>query len=176
MESKQLYLFGGLSGGKKLPEKQKIRLPLDILAIAGVTVVILLIVSFSLGVERGKRMVARSSEPIPQESLRQLDLADQQLPPESETKAQDPQPAEETAEIEIAKDQQKYKIQVASFHKENTAREEAKSLKQSGYPVFIAKKGKYIAIYVGEFDNELEAKSNFQDLRKKYNDCILWKL
>ena len=69
-----------------------------------------------------------------------------------------------------------YYIQVASFRKENTAYLEAKILKEKGYPVSVTRKGEYAVVYVGNFENEIEANNNFNSLRKRYKDCILREL
>jgi len=47
-----------------------------------------------------------------------------------------------------------------------------KSLESNGYPVTVMKKGDYVVIYVGGFENKGEAKTNFINLKKKYKDCI----
>lgn len=69
-----------------------------------------------------------------------------------------------------------YRIQVASFRKENSANIEARRLKKNGYPVSVMKKGDYVVVYVGSFEDEKEAKNNFKALKEKYTDCILRRL
>ena len=164
MKGKQLYLFGLKQDSAKTSEKQRLKLPLDILTIAGVVFALSLIVSFSLGVEKGKKL------------FRDLDVVpDKQLAQPEEKKGESS--LEETSDrTELVTNQQKYKIQVASFRKENTARKEAEQLQEKGYPTLITKKGKYVVIYVGEFDDEVEAKSNFELLQERYKDCILRRL
>lgn len=171
MKGKQLYLFGlKQSGLKDQAEKQKFKPPLDILIIVGVVFALSLIISFSLGVEKGKRMVSTTN----------LDLASDKQPqqPEDEPRGKEEESLleEKVGQTEIVTNEQKYKIQVASFHKENTARKAAEQLQEKGYPTSITRKGKYVVIYVGEFDDEKEAKSNFELLREKYKDCILRRL
>ena len=66
-------------------------------------------------------------------------------------------------------------MQVASFKKENSAQAEVERLEENGYPVRIMKKGDYVVIYVGGFESEREARSSFNDLKKRYRDCIFKK-
>ncbi|MCM8756447.1 MAG: SPOR domain-containing protein [Candidatus Omnitrophica bacterium] len=67
----------------------------------------------------------------------------------------------------------KYIIQVASYLKENVAKKEQEYLEKSGHPVMLSKKGKYIVIYVGEFNTKEEAENTKSILKKRYNDCFV---
>lgn len=71
---------------------------------------------------------------------------------------------------------EKYIIQVATYLKENMANREAEKLEDSGYPAFVSKKGKFMVIFVGEFNNKEKAEEKMKVLKKKYNDCILRRL
>jgi len=176
MKGKQLYLFGLKQNNEKTPEKQRLKLPLDVLTIAGVVFALSLIISFSLGVEKGKN-ISSGTRLLKQEKLLQnLDVASEKQLAQPDGKEEESSLEGNSDRTEIVKNQQKYKIQVASFHKENTARKEAEQLQEKGYPTLITKKGKYVVIYVGEFDDEGEAKSNFELLQEKYKDCILRRL
>lgn len=74
------------------------------------------------------------------------------------------------------KNVEKYIIQVASYLKEGMANNEVKKLENSGYPAFVSKKGKFIVIFVGEFNDKQKAEEKMRSLKKKYNDCILRRL
>ncbi|MCF7907683.1 MAG: SPOR domain-containing protein [Candidatus Omnitrophica bacterium] len=176
MRGKQLYLFGLKSDSSNTPPQQKIKLPLDILTIASVVFVLSLIISFSLGVEKGKKIASSKIAIEPQERLPRLDVAVDKQSVEPDSSKQDSLVEEKIVPNEIVKNKQKYNIQVASFYKENTARKEAEQLKENGYPTSVSRKGKYVVIYVGDFDDEGEAKSNFELLQKRYKDCILRQL
>lgn len=74
------------------------------------------------------------------------------------------------------KDVEKYIIQVATYLKESTANKEVKKLESSGYPTFASRKGKFIVVFVGEFNDKQKAEEKMKSLKKKYNDCILRRL
>ena len=173
MRGKQLYLFGSDKNNDRISGRPKVILPLDTLLLLGVIVILLFTILFSLGVERGKKIALRlrgkgeniekqsqaiDSTTAKNENLKQDNLAPQKI-------------VEKEKEI-----RQEYHVQVASFLKEKSAREEAKSLKDNGYPVAIMKKGNYIVIYVGGFKDKREAKSNIKDLQRRYKDCFLKRL
>lgn len=178
MKDKQLYLFGFQKDRGKENIRPKIIFPLDTLILLLVVIILLLVLSFSLGVERGRKFAFNkliSDQKELAESIdSKKDLLVEKISGQKEEvgSSQDAVPDKKT-EVET---QKLYRIQVASFHKENTAYQEAKRLEKEGYPVLVAKKGKYVVIYVGSFDNEKEAKENLKLLRKKYGDCILRKL
>ena len=165
MQGKQLYLFGFHKNSDKASTRPKIILPLDTLILSGVIIVLILILLFSLGVERGKKVAYKLKNK--EESLNKPEIFRDPVTAAS---------APEKTVIEEKNTEKKYHVQVASFHKENSARQEAKTLENDGYPVIITKKGDYLVIYVGGFKNEREAKSNFKNLQKRYKDCFLKRL
>jgi hypothetical protein len=182
MRDKQLYLFGFHKDSDSTPRRHTLILPLDILILSGVVIILLFTFFFSLGVERGKNIVYRSLQDEKEQI--QDDGTDK-------VKASSPEQADKPAVVEVAPTQpdapepveeelkehpEAYRIQVASFQKEGSAEREAETLRQKGYPVVVARKGKYVVVYVGGFDTEKEAKDNLQSLRKRYKDCLLRRL
>jgi len=127
-------------------------------------------------VEKGKKIASSKIEVQSEKSVLHLDVATDKQLIESDDSKQNSLAEEKATPTEIVTNKQKYNIQVASFHKENAARKEAEQLNEKGYSTSVARKGKYVVIYVGEFDNEGEAKSNFELLQKRYKDCILRQL
>ncbi len=187
MKDKQLYLFGFKEKDGKDNQRHKVVLPLDILILLGVIIVILLTFTFSLGVERGKR-VAFSAAKLNLSSETETDTAQGEVVEETATKEEVTQIKEEDKlsekaavdpvpeNNEAAEEKGRYNIQVASFLKESTALKEADTLENMGYPVSVAKKGKYAVVYVGSFKSKEEAKSKLKSLKEKYKDCLLRRL
>ena len=185
MQDKQLYLFGVQSNGGENLKKQRLGLPLDILIISGVVFVLSLIVAFSLGIEKGKKIALKNLSPDMVLAEKNVEEAKETisdkgtvLDSKAELKVEKSEPPAEVsnAPVETVSDKQKYNIQVASFAQETAARREVKELKEKGYPASVSKKGKYIVIYVGEFEDKEEAKSKLELLKKRYKDCILRQL
>ena len=170
MREKQLYLFGLRKNNDKASGQPKIILPLDTLILLGVIVILLFTILFSLGVERGKKIALRLKNKG--ENIEEQNQAVNSTTAKNEVLKQDNLAPQKTVDKE-KEIEREYHVQVASFHKEKSARKEAQSLKDNGYPVAIMKKGDYVVIYVGGFRDKREAKNNIKDLQKKYKDCFL---
>jgi len=69
-----------------------------------------------------------------------------------------------------------YTIQVASFKNKSAVEDEAKRLQKKGYETMIVPKGSWIILCVGKFGNKQQAQPLWQELRKKYSDCIIRKI
>jgi len=172
-KEEQFYLFG-LQKDKKDLIRYRIVLPLDVFILCGVIGVLLLIFSFSLGTEKGKKNAFTEFRLNERKIAKNTKLTESQ-PLKKEEKKDTEQLKKFPDSKEIEKEK-RYKIQVASFFKEKTASREANELRKIGFPVSVAKKGKYVVIYVGGFDDEVEAKNNLQTLKQRYKDCILRRL
>ena len=185
MRGKQLYLSGLQKDTHKPGSRQRVAMHLDTLILLSVVAVLLLTFSYSLGVERGKN-ITLASLGLPATSQSQ-DLSTREQPESQSAQDQDSLVEEVTTPIANANEPNnkvvtpqkkkpqgsRYKIQVASFVTDNTAKRAAKNLESKGYPVLVMRKGKYAVVYVGVYENEREAKVQFNDLRQTYKDCIL---
>jgi cell division protein FtsN len=180
MEGQQLYLSGFRNQPPQGPNRHRISLPVDMLILVSVALVLLLILSFSLGVERGKRLTSNMAvikesdvalDDILTDRLAQEEGVEQKQVIEKPKEAVTDKKAEERKEEKI-----RYKIQVASFYKENIANKAAEDLQKQGYQAFVDKKGKFMVVYVGNFEDETKAKQALQALRKQFKDCILRRL
>ncbi|MDD4979963.1 MAG: SPOR domain-containing protein [Candidatus Omnitrophica bacterium] len=128
------------------------------------------IVCFSLGVERGKRIVRLKTDS-------RLDIA---------LKAQKAQPkaaalAPRQADTQAQAAQQSllppnYTIQVASFINRKNAQREADILKKKGLSTMVLSKGKFTIVCVGNFPNKQEAEFLLPKLKKQYQDCRVRRL
>jgi len=172
MSGRQLYLFSHRKDHEKGSNRPKVILPLDTLILLGVIAILLFTISFSVGVEKGKS-IARGVEETKKDIANPAQNQDTATT-ENKSINKDATVNQRSKE-EVGEEKERYHVQVASFKKENSARKEVESLEKSGYPVRIMKKGDYVVIYVGGFENEGKARSNFKDLKKKYKDCIFRK-
>lgn len=130
-----------------------------------ITLLITGLVSFSLGVEKGKRLA------VSQENLR-LDLASTPQPNLLEVQPQ---------KQEIIKPRQNqiseiYTIQVASYKTKSYAQKEAALLKKKGLSALVLSKGAYSILCVGNFSDKQAAKTVLGELKKKYVDCYIRRL
>ncbi|MDP8289519.1 MAG: SPOR domain-containing protein [Candidatus Susulua stagnicola] len=168
MNSRQLYLFSHNKNNEKGNGRPRIILPLDTLILLGVIVILLFTLSFSMGVEKGKKVILGGEKTTKKTvNSTQIEEAATTIDKKIEKNTNIIQKLKETVE-----EKDRYHVQVASFKGENSALKEVKSLESNGYPVTVMKKGDYVVIYVGGFENKGEAKTNFINLKKKYKDCI----
>src|SRR3989338_8575251 len=103
--------------------------------------IILLVVCFSLGVERGKR-ISINRIPAQESNIR----------------------FEETAEepLSSGKDLSVYAIQVAAYKDAKQAEREKRALEKDGYEIEIAKSGIYSIIYVSGFASREDAEAVYK--------------
>jgi len=177
MEKNQLYLFGLSKETNNERQKKKVIVPIDALILISGIVIILCALSFSLGVNRGKKIsLANLNKEKTKETAKLKPEQKAELATPKAIREEALQPKLDSRDTDLMQETGKYRIQVASFLKEKSANQEAKRLKQKGYPVIILKKGKYVVVYVGNFESEEVAKNNMQALKKTYKDCMLRRL
>ncbi len=132
--------------------KVAVSLSYENIIILSIGLVMLLIVCYSLGVEKGRHLVQARSEDI------QLEQEEVQ----------------KTPKIESPKPKVLPYIQVASFRTDKYARKEIERLKNKGYRPFATTRGKYRVVCVGGYKNRDEARKALKQLREVYTDCILY--
>lgn len=141
------------------------------------------LVSFSLGVEKGKKAVQMLRPALEQASPKETAdvTVEQKIPPTITHTPIDirivasskPKPA---VLKEKSEKKANYTIQVASISKAKNVKGELTSLKNKGYSVFSLVKGKYTVICVGRFNAKEDAKNSLEKLRNKYPDCQIRRL
>lgn len=123
---------------------------------------ILFVVSFSLGVEKGKRQAIIKEQKLFQEE-----------PVKEEVKK--PELILEPLPVPAPKLSPSYVIQVASYKDNNEAEDEKRSLEKKGYTAEIAVSGKYSVIYITGFASKKEAQEVVTKIKGKHKDCFIKK-
>ncbi|MCF7874853.1 MAG: SPOR domain-containing protein [Candidatus Omnitrophica bacterium] len=178
MKPRQLNLFGSKTDkGNKLP-REGIVVPVDTAILLIVVIILLFVIAFSWGMERGRRLtlgaLAKEAGSQKEKDKTETPKTKEIREEEKKEKEKNNKNLEEKRNNTITETEHKlYRIQVASFYKLSSANQEAKKLKGKGYPVKIGKKGKYSVVYVGNFSNKKDAEKNLEKLRKTYQDCML---
>ena len=139
------------------------------------------IASFSLGVERGKRLSSIRTD--------RYDLAMRNAPAVSLKAATEQKQVTASAPVttqQITQDRktalpalnlsQGYVIQLASYKAKASAQQEAKILEKRGYSPLILSKGKFSVLCVGNFADKEAAQSLLTQLKKRYKDCYVRRL
>lgn len=126
------------------------------------------VISFSLGVERGKRF-AFLNEGVRAAKIHQPAAA-------RDAGFKKNQQDAPLIKNEAVINTQNYTIQVASYKTKALAQKEAQTLKKKGYtPSLLAKNG-YIILCVGNFSNKETARTLLSQLKKYYRDCLIRRL
>jgi septal ring-binding cell division protein DamX len=169
---KQLELF---SGSIDFYERNKYKrrifessFTLNIEHIIVLLVVILMIgvFSFSLGVERGKKIIISSYK-------RNTSIQTNNIKLKQDSRIKQSQIGYKIDKTTVNDNLNIYTIQVASFKKRSSVEKEAKKLKNKGYEVLIRQKGKWVVLYVGKFNNKKEAEMLRKKLEKEYGKCLI---
>lgn len=120
------------------------------------------IVSFSLGIEKGKKLANTKLESIASPKIQK------NLSPEKQEVIKPPVVKDVAAE--------NYTIQVASYQSKASAQREVEALRKKGLLPLVLSKGKYTVLCVGKFSNKETARSLLSELKKRYGDCFIRKL
>ncbi|MFC1703405.1 SPOR domain-containing protein [Candidatus Omnitrophota bacterium] len=173
-------------GAKESHQEQSKRNFIDIFRISlnpehvvlgAVFLILTVIISFSIGVEKGKTVVAKENKAVPLEQPVATPVPVTQKTGPTQEAISTP-PVEEavatikTKEIKLGK----YTVQVASFKKESFAEKEAQRLQKLGHEILVMPKGKYNIVCVGNFETKKEAERLIGTLKKQYNDCYIRRL
>lgn len=126
--------------------------------------IILLVICFSLGVERGKKIAIvkrrQSKEEFAVKEKIQVLPEDKQAP----------------KKVAIArKNVLPYVIQVAAYKDNKQAEREKDFLEKKGHNAEVIRGGKYSIVYVVGFENKKEAEKVAINLKNRYKDCFIKK-
>ncbi|MCF7870785.1 MAG: SPOR domain-containing protein [Candidatus Omnitrophica bacterium] len=178
MKPRQLNLFGAKTDKENKLPREGIVIPVDTAILLIVVIILIFVIAFSWGMERGRRLTlgalakeaGSQKENAKAETLKTKKIGEEEKK-EEEKNSKDLK--EKRNNVITKKKHKLYRIQVASFYKLSSAKQEAKKLKDKGYSVKIGKKGKYSVVYVGNFNSKKEAEKNLKKLKKTYQDCML---
>jgi hypothetical protein len=142
-----------------------------------ITIVTSSIISFSLGVERGKKLsmskfnsrfdVVRSAgQPVEKKAEKKVII---------ETRPKEAINTEQKSQPRFL-EKQGYVIQIASYKNKSLAQKEADVLKKQGFAPLVMSKGAYTVLCVGNIANKEKASSLLSELKKRYSDCYIRRL
>lgn len=154
--------------------------------VLGIIFIVTMVVFFSVGVERGKRLVKTSLPAVDEivtatEEETKLSAESVAVPkvlaPEKIGGAEKPvqdSGTEKRQVLEIPIDEHfRYTIQVASFKSLQYAQKEVKSLESRGHESFIMPKGNHQIVCVGRFSAKGEAKEYAHKIKDRYQDYLI---
>ncbi len=149
----------------------------DRIILLAIFCLMLAILSFSLGVEKGKRCSINAKIPIQKiVNVSQVTPATTESAPI--TKKVAPAPIKNSIGngkqiTDLVSDINRYTIQVASVQKQVYVSLELNKLKRLGYDTWVKPSGKYNILCVGRFSSKKEAEVIKKSLQRVYNDCFV---
>ena len=183
----QLELFSSDSTPLPQPSKSFLRYlrNYEKALLVAIGCVVISIVAYSLGVEKGKRITAVKSVPeavdvallkprvvMPVAVNREIYTTSQPIKVEVKNQVI----AEPRVNPLQATQAQKYTIQLASYESKAKAQVEISKLKKKGFTPVLILKGKYNLVCLGKFPNKKTAELMLSQLKKHYRDCIIRRL
>lgn len=133
--------------------------------------VVIAVVSFCLGVEKGKSIALKPVIPKMDMALNRPVADPKQDVPIGTLTA-----AVSHVQLQAKAGIQNYTIQLASFQSKGLAQKEAGLLKQKGLAAVVIPKGNYSILCVGSFSSKDTAGPLLSQLKKKYHDSFVRRL
>ena len=191
-EPKNRRLLKDTSNSKRI----KIHLSPDKIVIAAIVLLFFLVLAFSLGVERGKKIASNRIPPESTEAQNDEKMSsDQAAAPaektaaleventnmiiaqaESETEPAEKDASESGQNVSAAAQSAKYTVQVIAYTNQSRAERELEKLKKSGYEAFIISGNKYHIICIGRYPSRQEAKKACSKFDEMYKGCFVKEL
>lgn len=169
----------------ELGKKITLNLSYENLLLFAIVFIMLLVVFFSLGVEKGKRVAVTH---VKVEAYSRLHgLAEEERLADAEGKVTAPvidksDVPKVAKTIETAEEKEgdvsakKYTVQVIAFKNAENAEKEMRRLKNEGYEAFIIPSKEWLQVCVGRYGNMEQSKADFEVLKKRYPSCYFRKI
>lgn len=152
------------------PAQRKFTISYDAMTLCCILFIVVLVVTFALGVDRGKLIGSQKPKLATQSSLKQeaiKPVLQPQLPPV-------PVPAPEAVKASVSVIEN-YTIQLVTYTSPEPARQICEKLRQKGYSPFVIVSGKYYQVCTGNYPARAEAEKDLAALKKNYKDSFVRK-
>jgi len=196
-EHKQLELFSYRADGRKVKRSKEAEMPAESerkiptrIVLMSASVLLIAIISFALGVERGKTISKTTAttrhlaqgEPISsiQKTIEQKKEIVAPTSPQKQL-TQSPAPRIQKQKTKASANtgtlERGYFVQVATYRKNSSfVKKEVDKLEKKGYNALIIPSGKYAQVCAGVFSTKRDAQRHLEKLKQKYKDCFIRKI
>jgi len=162
------------------------------LAIVGIT--LLMISSYALGIEKGKRIAKQTFADASRNLVKENQQDNVSKPQDQQHITQQQKDLKvEQPKIPVIKNETKkettttqpllennfkgYIIQVATYKKDSSySQREISALEKRGYKIHLIPSGEYLQVCAGTFNTKEDAMSHMKELKKIYKDCYIRKI
>jgi len=190
-KSRKSRLLDKYSKQRFLPH---VRIPVEFIVIIAIGALVLLIISYAVGIERGKKLSGIKYEKEQVETLVPIErkVVDKEvrgsttkssgisetieIPEERKVKEKAVRSKKEEAKDISPFKKSGYIIQLASFKNEGSARAEINKLKKKGVKGRLTKSGEWYLVYATGYRTISDAKKARQELIADYEDCYIRKV
>lgn len=154
-------------------DRFQIRLRLDHLSILAILSLVLYVLVFSFGVEKGKRFALeelRAAQTRQEEIVKELTHEQPPPPTSSLIVSQDSSattPLPEKVKTQVVRPLGRYTIQLITFKSRSRAEKEVERLQKMGYQSFVIPSGKFFQVCVEAFESSVEAREKLGRLQSK---------
>ena len=178
MQGELFQMSGAVTEASKVSSNQsrwidlfRVTLRLDHLSVLSISALVLYVLVFSFGVEKGKQIALGELEAQRREAAAVKESSVEAVPeavrpaPLKEAPSVDPLASPEVVEVTPSPGVGRYTIQVITFTSESRAEEEVKRFQEKGYQSFIIPGGRFFQVCVDRFENLTEAREKLLRLR-----------
>ena len=191
----QFELFPGSSGVGDDASRPRfflanLTLTIENLVVLSILGIMVAVFAYSLGVERGKHVMAAQwnaraqakpmAAEVPAIAAQAVTAIKIAGPSVGSAVANAPvQAIQPTPTVIVQQNLQKadprfkFTVQLASYADGNFARKVAQDLDKKGFETIVMQKGKYAILCVGKFNQKNEAMAMISKLKSKYKDCLV---
>ncbi len=170
-----------------------------------IAVVAVGVLSFALGVEKGKKMAMREAvlnnaapkvspkaaaptvQPVQRIDIQSAQVAVNNAPrPSAPVAVASAAPRQTVAQAAVQPAAQQpvnfsgqtgnFTIQIASYKNKQAIDKQAQALKKKGVTVIILTKGDYLVLCIGRFPSQDDARVALQEVQKQYKGCLIRRL
>ena len=143
-----------------------LRVPIEYVVVAGIVMLVLVIIAYAIGVERGKRVQLGKGQDRAVTKTQVVVNKDVTVKPSVRPVVKSP------AKVSVSN----YMVQLASFRDLKMAKQEAEKLRKKGYSVSYKKSGTWYQIYAEGYRSMDDAEKAKKELAKYYKDCYIRKV
>ncbi|MCP4649948.1 MAG: SPOR domain-containing protein [PVC group bacterium] len=150
--------------------KSAISVSIDSLIVIIISLLMVNLLCFVIGIERGKHIIKVSNDKIRTTTRAK---AKPIAPKVVTSPVVAPKVAVKKVEPSKKKNNNGYTIQLVTYNNNGIAEKEVTRLKANGVNGFVLKKGDYYVVYGGVFNTEKTAKKKLNSFKKRYKDCFV---
>ena len=158
--------FDFLKGNNNLVQNKifMLRFSVEKLIFISIAMVVLVVIVFCIGVERGKN---KARPVLPAQVMQNAEPADISAPVTNINLGTPLKGVSTLGKGAV------YKIHLATYVGKESAHRQMLKVKESGFPAYIKASSKFFLLCIGDYPDRQQAEGVLAQVRKKYKDCYI---